>query len=382
MRTKTKLNQVAIRDSAFLAVGFLCFAAVWPVPAGKAAADEGRPYIVKDTIQVTAFTFNSYQKNFDVWSWAPVTAFQVEGPIASGSQLYVEIKIPGSAAPVKYDCKTGEIPKGHWWKTTCGGRDGVPEDKSSTYTGPIEFAIKMRNELAGSEATLFTGKAKVAKGHSNEVGPKFAKHFVYYVDQDWKLPIGYVFLTPSDSEGMKRPLLNVAFWVRGDESRMEPHLFYNGNEVGKIYYGTDEVGKPNCNWDVQNRTTQYVDSSLPQKAIWSRVACQFFNVSGWDKSGNTATLPGREGTPHLLTGNPGDYEVKVLWKNHLARSIKFTVDADGKFDNGIAKENQLGAARVIVPVEILGDQDGQWDRAAWRADAFYGNPLKGFTALR
>ena len=32
----------------------------------------------------------------------------------------------------------------------------------------------------------------------------------------------------------------------------------------------------------------------------------------------------------------------------------------------------------IVPVQILGDQDGTWDRTAWRS-AFYGNPLTGFT---
>ena len=382
MRIKTKLSYVATRYGACLAFGSLYFAAGWPVPVGLAAIDEDRPVIIKDTIQVTAFTFNSYQKNYDVWSWAPVTSFHVRGPIASGSQLYVEVKIPGSAAPLKYDCQTGEIPKGNWWKTECGGREGVPEDKGSTYTGPVEFAIKMRNELAGSDATLFTGTAKVAKAHSNETGPKFAKHFVYYIDQDWKLPIGYIFLTPSDPAGMKRPLLNAAFWVRGDASKMEPHLIYNGKEVGKIYYGSDEVGKPVCTPDVENATTHYVDNSLPQKASWSRVVCQFFNVWGWDKTGNTDVLTGRKGTPHQLSGNPGDYEVKVLWQNHLARSIKFTVDADGKFDNGIAKENQLGANRVIVPVEIIGDQDGNWDRAAWKTDAFYGNPLKGFTAVR
>jgi hypothetical protein len=56
------------------------------------------------------------------------------------------------------------------------------------------------------------------------------------------------------------------------------------------------------------------------------------------------------------------------------------LNGGGKFDNAIATENQLGANRVIVPVQIIGDQDGQWDCAAWKTDA-YGNPLKGFTAL-
>lgn len=33
---------------------------------------------------------------------------------------------------------------------------------------------------------------KVAKAHSNEHGQKVVNHFVYYVDQDWNLAIGYI----------------------------------------------------------------------------------------------------------------------------------------------------------------------------------------------
>jgi hypothetical protein len=91
-------------------------------------------------------------------------------------------------------------------------------------------------------------------------------------------------------------------------------------------------------------------------------------------------IPGQVGTIHVLAENPGEYEVKILRNNKLARSLKFTVAPGGSFDNGIAKSNKLGSNRVIVPVQIIGDQDGIWDRNAWR-DAFYGNPLTGFTAL-
>jgi len=81
-----------------------------------------------------------------------------------------------------------------------------------------------------------------------------------------------------------------------------------------------------------------------------------------------------------MSENAGDYEIKILYKGHLVRSIKFGVDADGKItDNGIATNNKLGNNRVLVPVQVLGDADGQWDRAAWKTDAFYGNPLTGFT---
>jgi hypothetical protein len=345
--------------------------------AASAAGQPDQPTIAKDSIQLTAYTNNSYRGNFDIWSWVPRIEYRVNGPIASGSQLYVEYTIPGSA-PVKFDCETQETQSGRWWQTGCGGRD-IPEAKSVTYTGPVNFAIRMRNELAGgADATLFTGKAKVAKAHSNEQGPKAVNKFVYYVDHDWNLPIGYVFMTPGELEGWDRPDFHVSFWVRGEAVRYQPHLFYQGKEVGKKFFEGEEVGKSGCESELDNNTTHFVDDSVPQKATWSRVRCNFPNVKVWDKTGDK---PGMFGPPHLFSTNPGEYELKVLWNNHLARSIKFTVGAGGKFDNGIAAANQLGSERVIVPVQIIGDQDGQWDRMAWKTDAFYGHPLTGFTAL-
>jgi hypothetical protein len=35
---------------------------------------------------------------------------------------------------------------------------------------------------------------------------------------------------------------------------------------------------------------------------------------------------------------------------------------------------------VIVPVLVIGDSSGSWDRNAWKTGAFYGNPLTGFSA--
>jgi hypothetical protein len=343
---------------------------------GVSAARQDAPTIAKDSVQMTAFTYNVYKKNYDVWSWVPLTEFRVNGPIASGSQLYVEYTVPGSPA-VKFDCSTEETEKGRWLHTTCGGRDGVPEEKATTYTGPFSFAIKMRNELAGSDSTLFTGKAKVGKYHSNEAQtPKFVNHFVFYVDQDWNMPIAYVYYTADEQRGMDRPILHLAFWVRGDAYNFQPHLFYQGKEVGKIIYDGDEVGKASCESEYDASTTQYVADSVPQKAKWSRVKCEFGNVRGWDKTGEA---PGMFGPLYQLDKNPGEYEFKLLWNNHLARSIKFTVGPGGKIDNGIAASNKLGSDRVIVPVTIIGDQDGAWDKAAWKTDAFYGNPLTGFT---
>ncbi|MDQ3918609.1 MAG: hypothetical protein M3348_09040 [Acidobacteriota bacterium] len=361
--------------SAFtlLSAAFICLL----VTAAGSAARQDQPTIAKDSVQLTAFTYGSYKGSYDTWSWVPLITYRVNGPIPSGSQLYVEYTVPG-APPVKFDCQTQETQAGRWWKTECGSRDGVPEEKASVYTGPFTFAIKMRNELAGGDVTLFTGKAKVAKVHSNEISTgKFANHFVYYVDHDWNLPIGYVYYVADELKGWDKPVLNVAFWVRGEAVRLDPHLFYQGKEVGKIFYDGDQVGKPSCEPDVENGTTNYVDEkAAPQKAKWARVRCTFLSVRAWDRTGEG---PGMFGEMYQLNKAPGEYEVKVLWNNHLARSIKFTVQPDGKLDTSLAVTNKLGTDRLIVPVQIIGDQDGQWDKAAWKTEAFYGNPLTGFT---
>jgi hypothetical protein len=342
----------------------------------NSAAGQDQPTIAKDSVQMTAFTFNVYKGNYDNWSWAPRMEFRVNGPIPSGSQLYVEYTIPGAPA-LKFDCPTEETQKGYWWKTECGGRD-IGEDKGTLYTGPVSFAIRMRNELAGTDATLFTGKAKVAKVHTNEVGPKAVNKWVYYINHDWNLPIGYIYYTRDDVYGWDYPQFNIAFWVRGDAYKFEPHLFYQGKEVGRLFMDGMQVGAASCEAKVENGTTHFVDDSLPQKAKWARVECSFPVVKQWDKTNDGQGQPNTN-EMFKLASNPGEYEFKLLWNNKLARSIKFTVGPGGKLDNGIATANKLGSDRIIVPVQIIGDQDGPWDRAAWKTDAFYGNPLTGFT---
>jgi hypothetical protein len=343
----------------------------WRTSANTATTQD-QPTIHKDSIQITAFTVNSYKGNFDFWSWLPRMQFRVNGPIASGSQLYVEFSTP-QGPWVKFDCATDNIQKGYWWKTECGGRD-IGEEKAITYTGPVNFTIKMRNELSGTDSTLFTGKMKVAKARTNEVGPKAANKWVYWVDHDWNLPIGYVYLTASDVYGWKMPDFHMAFWIRGEAGRFEPHLFYQGKEVGKVFMDNTEVGRASCGTVIENMTSHYVEDSVPQKAKWARVECDFYNIKGHNTTGERDDI-------FTLAKNPGEYEFKLLWNNKLARSMKFTVQPGGKFDNGIATANQLGSDIVIVPVQIIGDQDGVWNKTAWQTDAFYGNPLKGFTPV-
>ena len=79
---KNKLRLMYAFMLAFLIVGL--------VPIVNTSATQDQPTIAKDSIQIRAFTFNVYKGNYDVWSWVPEMKFRVNGPIASGSQLYVQ----------------------------------------------------------------------------------------------------------------------------------------------------------------------------------------------------------------------------------------------------------------------------------------------------
>ena len=151
--------------------------------AGSSAAGQDQPTVAKNSVQVTPFTVNSYKGNYDEWSWLPRIRFRVNGPIPSGGQLYAEFSMPTGGAWVKFDCATEETPAGRWWQVKeCGGRN-IGEDKSSLYTGPVSFAIKVRNELAGTERKLLRGKAKVEKAPPKDRDRKRANDYVSFVNR-------------------------------------------------------------------------------------------------------------------------------------------------------------------------------------------------------
>ena len=342
-------------------------------PAVSATTQNGQATISKDTLLVTVRTYNTYRGDYDVWSWGPEAVFNVNGPIPSGGGLFVEYTVPGSP-PLHVDCRNGAVAADYWQKVECPSP--ADEKQSSTYTGPVNFAIKLRNELMGTpEVTLFKGRMNVAKIHSGEYGPKFAQHFNYYVDHDWALPIGYIYYYGENDDEWKEPEFRVSFWVRGSAGSVSPHLFYQGKEVGILFDSRGQrIAPPTCSEEM--RAGEGV-SDKPQQTSWTRVYCYNFNVRGWNQTGRDVSS--MFGAAYLFNENPGEYEVRVISNARLVRLIKFTVGPRGRIENGIAAANDMHTNRVVVPVKVIGDQEGQWNSEAWKTDAFYGNPLKGFT---
>jgi len=337
--------------------------------AGAVAAQT----IDKSSVQVRLQVHKGYNGDPETWSWTPVLRFRVNGPISPGSAFAVEYNSPAKAW--KFDCQTDEYGAGWLGARDCGMNP--PDNQAVTYTGPVDFKINFKNELEGKNATLFSGKFKVDKFHEGVVDlPKFKNNFSYYVDYDWNLPIGYIYdydnmdhragYPPSKTEGR----LTFVTWFKGTPDLMNfgkhvAYLYYQGKQVADST-GGDKYGAEGC--QVEDAPSE--DSPYTYCRHYFTV-----NATVWDKQAEYHPMD------FPMYKNPGEYEIKVLENGKLVRTAKFTMGLGGKLiDTGIGTQSGLGTGRIVIPVQVLGDQDGQWDKNAWKTEAFYQHPLTGFTA--
>jgi hypothetical protein len=91
----------------------------------RAAAADDNQTIFKTSIQVTTAPVKSVKHADgmwydDYWHWAPRIKFNVQGPLAGGSQLSTEFFLPGNQPWVKYDCKTPDLAAGKVGNIECG----------------------------------------------------------------------------------------------------------------------------------------------------------------------------------------------------------------------------------------------------------------------
>jgi hypothetical protein len=317
------------------------------------------------SVKIEDTTLYALTSSFEIapnkWTtgWLPKIDFYVNGPVESGARLRVEFAYPGKANWLACEPTTNPVAAGDYIHVWCNGP--FQEKDRSTYTGNVDFTIKMFNELAGTNKTLFTGKFNVKKAPPNTTKKT---DFVYFVDYDWTLPIGYLWASTNDY-GAGLPMFRVTFWLRGNPNAADPdpHIFYQGKEIAGDY--------PDCTRGLVIEPTQYVDENTLPKPIWVNYTCYFGKLA--------VTNQTREHQDFFrLDKNPGEYEFKLLRNGRLSRSIKFTVHPDGSFDNGIASANKLHPSTIIVPATVLGDQDGAYDKNAYKAGAFWGHPLTGF----
>ncbi len=343
---------------------------VTPVVAAPALPTE--PQILKSTMALRADRMLRYwkQPNTDnYWSWVPTGAFYVVGPIATGTRFEVDFTLPDGKPWTTVTAPVEKLEPNAVGKVVIPGSDSHMDKRGILETGTFGYKIRLRNELTGTNQTMMTGKFHVAKLHHGNALPAFKNQFEYYVDQDWNLPVGYVWLDWLQEPTV--PPLHVAMWFKGnglDDTKLAAYLFYKGKQIAST---KEQTGSAHEAWALLTNSS---DDNDPR---WERWEFAWNNVRGW----NTDTSANNWENTFFLSKNPGDYEVKVLRDGDLARSLKFTVGDDGKIaDNGLITSNKIGGIAMIVPVKIAGTADGKWDAAAWKTDAFYGNPLRGFSA--
>lgn len=330
------------------------------------------PTLLKRTIQVTPQRFLRYWKDpkaaepvYNTYSWVPRITFEILGPIEGGSKIYVEFDTPDGKPWMKTPMMTPELENDIWESIKADSVDDSVLEKQAILTeGVFPFRIKMKNALNGTDKVLFSGKYKVGTYLLDQNIPEYKGKKDFFVDYDWQLPVAYVWLNPQGDEDVPQLATQVCLKGDVDSSKLEAYLFQNGKQIAK------ETGSSNGQKQIYSSAA---DEPSHRWAIWEFT---FSRVRGFNKSASSNDWSSQ----FFLDKNPGEYEIKILRNNQLARSIKFTVGSDGKIvDNNIAKQANLGGVRMIFPAKIVGTMDGQINAGAWSTEALFGNPLSGLS---
>src|SRR5581483_1060476 len=367
MRTKARF----LRLTLVVVVVCLSLAPI-TLPAARPTAMAKGPTLLKRTVIIQAHRYLRYWRSpkattpqYDTRTWLPRVRFDINGLVPGGSQWIVEINMPDGKPWITYECQTREMSDDSLdsIKTPEKTTDSDDLEKKATIvTGVFPFKIILKNELSG-DRVMMQGKFKVDTITPDQSIPENRGKKEYFVDNDWRLPIGGLFNDTSADEDV--PPLGVKMWFRGkgESKEMTAVLFYNGKEVGNVksHQAADAIG--DGGYDVTD-------------AYYFARVFTFLKVKVFNKSQSAATYP----DSFFLNKNPGTYEIKVLRNGELARAGQFEVGKDGKIvDNQIAINNQLGGSAIVVPLKVLGADDPKYKPMAWQTDALYGNPLTGLT---
>ncbi len=348
----------------------------YSAPSGKSQYDfvrpTAKPLLVRDSVYIQAVTGSDYWKtpNVKQTSWVPHVRFTVFYDWKESLNYTAEYFNPDGSPWFSEPLEQGR-PAADLTVTSQSTRDRpdtILNTKSTIATGL--FGIKITNTATGEIA--FQGKFKVGKypiQFSRETKNE------YYVDHDWLMPIGTVSFhfsnfTSSDI-GVNFPV-EVSMWFKkslGDTDHgLEGRLFYKGQQIATT--------KPNGRED---RASAFGNLS-GELHHWRRWEFQWSDRSDREINVDNGGSYHRDNMPKafFVDKNPGEYTVKVFQKGVQVREAKFTVGTDGRVvDGGYQKPGYLTYHKVLIPVTVIGASE-KWNSAAWKTEAFYGNPMVGF----
>lgn len=353
-----------------IAAAALAAALILPVFLSRTGQAAAGPTVDKSSVMVWLSKQGIYYPKpgagtYNTWAWLPRLNFRVNGPIADGTKFIVDYTA-GKGPVIRSELTSEAEPEGRWYSYDRIGAE-VSEEKGSIHTGPVGMQIRAVNQAQGLDQVIYKGTLNVKSylPYDPKQFPDFKNKFDYYVDQDWRMPIAYLTArwNGSDSNPDPAPALALKLWFRGDsgeiEGKTEAQVFYKGQKIATSTPGTNP-------WTT-TETSIYTWTEASFTFLGGENNRPVFYFSKDD--------PESYPTAHLLDQNPGEYEIKVIHKGKLSRSIKFTIGADGKpVDKGAAAALNI-QDRWPVAVKIVEQTDGKWDTNAWKAGMFYGNPI-------
>ena len=233
------------------------------------------------------------------------------------------------------------------------------KSNATNIVGP--YGVKVTDSKTGT--VIFQGKFKVGKLPMSDA--KQPNYNLFYVDQDWSLPVGAVGF---DFDNWHSDQLNpsIFLWFKGeiDAKNLEARLFNGGQMVAS----TDDGGYINNVW------TRGEDCFL-KREVCSYTLWKFYWTNFILESNNY----GRGKYPGAIftRDKPGEYTVKVFHKGIQVRELSFNIDSQGFFaSNPWAKHLPMVYGGLVVPVKVMGTLD-KWNPAGSKNEPLYGN-LIGF----
>ena len=236
-----------------------------------------------------------------------------------------------------------------------------PYESKEVYENGVQtvgtYGLKITDTKIGK--VHFQGKFKVNKIPL----PKEDVKTLFYVDNEWILPVGYVGFEKGRTDYEVRTNPMAFFWFKGvlDSGKFEAELYYNNQKINT----TDKGGYVNRH------------AERGETCYQSRETCAYgLYAFAWKDFLVDNAPAARQNNPNgwFTKDKPGEYTIKVYYNGEPVREAKFTVDGKGRIArNAFSEQVFLNDYRVIVPVKIVGKTS-----PAWKAEMFYANPLNGF----
>ncbi len=325
------------------------------------------PQLLADTLKFDLELWDYYWKipndNHNT-SWAPRIRFEL---------LY------GGTTRLRYKAEYFMPDGSLWFSEPLDQRDGdsrmhtvVMEsqsdsnsDKRAIVVGGV-FGLKITNMRDNS--TAFQGKFKVVRFKPKYSDARYRNEVDYYVDHDWKLPIGLADLYIERDAAT--PI--VRMWFKGDlkNENFEARLYRNGQQIastdddrGGVDHGDDYYAKKRG--DDLSLFWREFKFSWPRRILFIKTE---------DQRNYTAYKDAL-----YINQMPGEYVVKVYYNGEQVRETKFSIGNDGTYaDNGIAKQNNIMTNKIFLPLKVMGTLD-KWNPANAKAMGFYGSAMTGMT---